>query len=257
MSVRSGDIPIELIAGVASDRARRRSAQVAARRAAATRAAIIQRMSRWFRTYGFADVFDDLIVGAYPLDEDDVDTLAAAGDRARAEPDRGRRIPRRAIARRSQRAFAAAGIVEHRLRLTDYGGLPADRSRPRCRRSAAGWTTASARTSTAAPAGSGRPRSPPASSPSAPASTSTRRSPSSAGASRRPIRCRTSATDLRRWWDGRAAGSTASRRADPRAARLVRRAQPPHRQLLGHVLAAGAARAGARRRARRRARSGR
>ena len=38
-------------------------------------------MSRWFRTYGFADVFDDLIVGAYPLDEDDVDTLARLGIR--------------------------------------------------------------------------------------------------------------------------------------------------------------------------------
>ena len=43
------------------------------------RAAIIHGVSRWFRSYGFADVFDDLIVGAYPLDQDDVDTLALLG----------------------------------------------------------------------------------------------------------------------------------------------------------------------------------
>ena len=80
-------------------------------------------MSRWFRSYGFADVFDDLLVGAYPLDPDDVEMLArmrvrrvlnlteddeyAPGDRAAVE-----------------HALAAAGIQERRLPLTDYGGLP-------------------------------------------------------------------------------------------------------------------------------------
>jgi hypothetical protein len=33
-------------------------------------------VSRWFRSYGFADVLDDLLVGAYPLDPDDVEMLA-------------------------------------------------------------------------------------------------------------------------------------------------------------------------------------
>lgn len=82
-------------------------------------------MSRWFRSYGFADVFDDLLVGAYPLDPDDVEMLArmrvrrvlnlteddeyAPGDRAAVE-----------------HALAAAGIQERRLPLTDYGGLPPD-----------------------------------------------------------------------------------------------------------------------------------
>ena len=32
-------------------------------------------MSRWFRRYGFADIYDDLVVGAIPLDTEDVRTL--------------------------------------------------------------------------------------------------------------------------------------------------------------------------------------
>ena len=81
-------------------------------------------MSRWFRSYGFADVFDDLIVGAYPLDQDDVDTLARLGiahvlnlteDDEYPPGDRPEVV----------RALADAGIAESRLPLTDYGGLPA------------------------------------------------------------------------------------------------------------------------------------
>jgi protein-tyrosine phosphatase len=81
------------------------------------------RVSRWFRTYGFADVLDDLIVGAYPLDEDDVAMLRRLGIRRvlnLTEDDEYRSGDREAV----QRALAAAGIVEDRLRLTDYGGLP-------------------------------------------------------------------------------------------------------------------------------------
>ena len=33
-------------------------------------------VSRWFRTYGYAGVYDHLIVGAVPLDSNDVDRLA-------------------------------------------------------------------------------------------------------------------------------------------------------------------------------------
>ena len=80
-------------------------------------------MSRWFRSYGFADVLDDLLVGAYPLDEDDVDALARLGIRRvlnLTEDDEYRRGDRQAV----KRALAAAGIVEHRLSLTDYGALP-------------------------------------------------------------------------------------------------------------------------------------
>jgi protein-tyrosine phosphatase len=83
-------------------------------------------VSRWFRTYGFADVFDDLIVGAYPLDGDDVDALARLGIRRvlNLTQDREYRPGEREAV---QRALSDAGIVEQRLRLTDYGDLPADR----------------------------------------------------------------------------------------------------------------------------------
>jgi protein-tyrosine phosphatase len=87
------------------------------------RAAIIQSMSRWFRSYGFADVFDDLIVGAYPLDQDDVDMLALMGiDRVLnlTEDDEYRPGDRDAV----EYALDHAGIAESRLPLTDYGGLP-------------------------------------------------------------------------------------------------------------------------------------
>ena len=80
-------------------------------------------MSRWFRSYGFADVFDDLIVGAYPLDQDDVDTLAHMGiERVLnlTEDEEYRPGDRDEVSR----ALAGAGIAESRLPLTDYGGLP-------------------------------------------------------------------------------------------------------------------------------------
>jgi protein-tyrosine phosphatase len=80
-------------------------------------------MSRWFRSYGFADVFDYLTVGAYPLDQDDVATLVHAGVRRvlnLTEDVEYRPGDRRAVVD----ALAEAGIEERRLPLTDYGGLP-------------------------------------------------------------------------------------------------------------------------------------
>jgi protein-tyrosine phosphatase len=81
-------------------------------------------MSSWFRTYGFAEITDGLLVGAVPSDAEDVrmlkfigvlrvlnlmeDTEYAAGDRDVVE-----------------RAYAEAEIIERRLRLVDFGGLPA------------------------------------------------------------------------------------------------------------------------------------
>jgi len=82
-------------------------------------------VSRWFRSYGFADVFDDLIVGAYPLDQNDVDTLTHMGiERVLnlTEDEEYRPGDREEVAR----ALAGAGIDESRLPFTDYGGLPAD-----------------------------------------------------------------------------------------------------------------------------------
>jgi predicted protein tyrosine phosphatase len=83
-------------------------------------------VSRWFRTYGFADVFDDLILGAYPLDDDDVDALARMGIRRvlnLTEDDEYPPGSRETVTR----ALGRAGITEERLGLTDYGDLPADR----------------------------------------------------------------------------------------------------------------------------------
>src|SRR6202020_3169610 len=40
-------------------------------------AAMISTMSDWFRTYGFAQVHDGLLIGAYPLDGDDIRMLGA------------------------------------------------------------------------------------------------------------------------------------------------------------------------------------
>jgi protein-tyrosine phosphatase len=80
-------------------------------------------VSRWFLSYGFAEVFDDLIVGAYPLDEDDVAALARAGVRRilnLTEDAEYRAGDRGAV----EHALTAAGIEERRLSLTDYGGLP-------------------------------------------------------------------------------------------------------------------------------------
>lgn len=80
-------------------------------------------MSRWFRTYGFADVLDELIVGAYPLDKSDVESLAAMHVTRvlnLTEDEEYRRGERDAVAK----ALGDAGIAEHRLSLPDYGGLP-------------------------------------------------------------------------------------------------------------------------------------
>lgn len=86
--------------------------------------AIIHGVSRWFRSYGFADVLDDLIVGAYPLDRDDVDTIARLGiDRVLNLTEDEEYAPgdREAV----ENALAGAGITEARVPLTDYGGLSA------------------------------------------------------------------------------------------------------------------------------------
>jgi predicted protein tyrosine phosphatase len=82
-------------------------------------------MSEWFENYGFAEVFPELVIGAYPLDADDVGALAARGIRRvlnlsrEAEYREGQRAA-------VQRALAAHGIEETRVGLTDFGRLPGD-----------------------------------------------------------------------------------------------------------------------------------
>ena len=80
-------------------------------------------MSIWFRQYGFADVLDDFLVGAYPVDPADVAMLKTLGVERilnLAEETEYRPGDRDAV----EAALDAAGIVERRLPLPDYGGLP-------------------------------------------------------------------------------------------------------------------------------------
>jgi protein-tyrosine phosphatase len=82
-------------------------------------------MSNWFRTYGFADILDDLLIGAYPIDADDVamlDWLGIKGVVNLVEDTEYRAGERETVSA----AMAKAGIDEHRISLVDYGGLPAD-----------------------------------------------------------------------------------------------------------------------------------
>lgn len=80
-------------------------------------------MSDWFDTYGFAVVDDRLVTGGFPLDDGDVQRLVAATGITRvlnlcqdAEYEPGER---EAVVA----AYAARGIVEHRIDLVDYGDV--------------------------------------------------------------------------------------------------------------------------------------
>jgi protein-tyrosine phosphatase len=80
-------------------------------------------VSHWFRTYGFADLLDGLLVGAYPLDASDVGTLTALGVKRilnLAEDQEYRRGEREVVSD----ALRSSGIEEHRMSLLDFGGLP-------------------------------------------------------------------------------------------------------------------------------------
>jgi protein-tyrosine phosphatase len=83
-------------------------------------------MSDWFRTYGFAQIHDGLIIGAYPLDAEDVRMLSAMSvTRVLNLVEDQEYGPGRRFA--VDAALQEAGISEHRMQLTDFGSLPADR----------------------------------------------------------------------------------------------------------------------------------
>lgn len=80
-------------------------------------------MSAWFGNYGFAEVFPDLLVGAYPLDADDVARLADGGVRRVLNLAQDAEYPA------GSRAFVAEALARHalgerRVELTDFGRLP-------------------------------------------------------------------------------------------------------------------------------------
>lgn len=80
-------------------------------------------MSEWFEHYGFAQVGNDLLMGAYPQDADDVAALGDAGVTAvfnlvqdvEYEHEGGRDA--------CATALASAGIREQRIELIDFGTL--------------------------------------------------------------------------------------------------------------------------------------
>jgi protein-tyrosine phosphatase len=80
-------------------------------------------LSSWFRNYGFAEVADGLVVGAYPVDAADVAMLVGLGiDRVlNLVDDREYRPGERETV---ETEYLAAGIVEHRYSLVDFGNLP-------------------------------------------------------------------------------------------------------------------------------------
>lgn len=83
-------------------------------------------MSEWFRTYGLAEVHEDLIIGALPLDGEDVAVLAELRVERVLNLVEDQEYPpgRRAEV---QSALERSGITEQRMNLTDFGRLPTDR----------------------------------------------------------------------------------------------------------------------------------
>jgi hypothetical protein len=82
-------------------------------------------MSKWFRSYGFAEVAPNLFVGAYPLDDEDVRALEFYGIKRVLNLAQNAEYP---AGRREEVAhlLGYVGIEEQRLQLPDYGNLPPD-----------------------------------------------------------------------------------------------------------------------------------
>jgi protein-tyrosine phosphatase len=79
-------------------------------------------VSSWFRSYGYATVYDHLVVGAIPLDEADVATLARLGVSRvlnLVQDDEYTSGARHKV----ERSLGREAIVELRLGTEDYGGL--------------------------------------------------------------------------------------------------------------------------------------
>jgi atypical dual specificity phosphatase len=84
---------------------------------------MITRMSQWFRTYGFAEVYDDLLIGAYPQDSEDVVVLESFGvQRVLNLVDEHEYNP--GVRAAVETGYIVAEIEERRRSLIDYGNLP-------------------------------------------------------------------------------------------------------------------------------------
>ena len=80
-------------------------------------------MSDWFEHYGFAQVGDDLLMGAYPQDADDVAALSEAGVTAVFNLVQDVEYEYAGGREACAAALAEAGIREQRLEVVDYGNL--------------------------------------------------------------------------------------------------------------------------------------
>jgi protein-tyrosine phosphatase len=81
-------------------------------------------MSEWFDRFGFAEVGDGLLTGAYPTDETDVAALVDAGVQEIVNLCQDIEYEEGARAAVGE-ALDAAGIAERRVQLVDYGIMPA------------------------------------------------------------------------------------------------------------------------------------
>lgn len=164
-------------------------------------------MSYWFRSYGFAEVLDDLLIGAYPLDADDVGMLRWQ------KVERILNLCQDEEYRPGEREAAHAalieeGIEEQRLQLTDFGELPPDRLDAAVGQ-VSSWLDEGARTYVHCRAGWQR-------SAAIAAAVIAVRTGSDIGAALDEVRERKPSADplphqledLRRWWEGRAATGT-------------------------------------------------
>ena len=88
-------------------------------------------------TYGFAEVHDGLLIGAYPLDASDIAMLAAMRVQRilNLVEDQEYAPGRRCVI---ETALSEAGISEERMSLTDFGRLPSDRLEPAVQK-VVGW----------------------------------------------------------------------------------------------------------------------
>ena len=198
-------------------------------------------MSDWFRSYGFADILDNLFIGAYPLDEADVAMLERLGIKRilnLVEDDEYGEGEREAV----QRSLAAAGIEEHRHSLIDYGELPPE-ALDAAVHEVSGWIEEGVRTYVHCRAGWQRSAAIAAGVVALQAgSRSTRRCPTSSSASHPLIRFPTSARTSAAGGRAATAATRGSRRlATPSPASLLRR--PAATPSPGSLLAARSRRA--------------
>lgn len=80
-------------------------------------------MSSWFEHFGFAEVGDDLLMGAYPQDADDVAALREAGVTAVFNLVQDSEYEQQGGREACATALAQAGIREQRVEVIDYGNL--------------------------------------------------------------------------------------------------------------------------------------